>query len=474
MLRTFVTALLMGTLATVPAEEAAMPGFRNVGFYLHACWTYKHPFAVRSWSRAEFAGMFSLLRAFGYDQVMLWPVVEALPMPLSPADAAELRTYRSTIDDARAAGLECWLAQCANLTSPPSLGDRPWMQRNFFPNQRNVRLDDPAQAEPYFAHRLAIMAILDNADAYVTIDGDPGGYLGADPRHFAEVFARDRAALAEIGARPGKQRAIPWIWCGFGNCNLWDDKVEPLLAAEIAALAALPADTEFLPGRHHRDGHGNGTIAIRLAEGAGLMPRSTIFCYESIEFEPSIPAAQLQFDLIRANLRAEGGRAAIARGVFGNAQQPVMVLPNLYFFARGARSPAYLERSDEQVLGDLAGALGGPAELLVPAWQCLRLELDALPADFATRLRAARLTGDVAQSIPGGAATYVALLADQVDSQRRLLVATATAPATAELAGGQLAEAAAACFAWWDRHGYVGAGGPGSGFGWGFVPAPQR
>lgn len=157
---------------------------------------------------------------------MLWPVVETLPMPLTPVDAAELRTYQATIDDARAAGLECWLAQCANLTLPPSLGDRP--------------------------------------------------------------------------------------------------------------------------------------------------------------------------------------------------------------------------------------------ELLVRAWQCLRLELDALPADLGGTPAASRWP------------SWAAPPANQVDSQRRLLVATATVPAIADHAGVPLAEAAAACYAWWDRHGSVGAGGPGSGFGWGLVPGPQR
>ena len=95
--------------------------------------------------------------------------------------------------------------------------------------------------------------------------------------------------------------------------------------------------------------------------------------------------AKLQLDLIRANLAEESRWAGTVRGVFGNAQQPLMVLPNIRFFAQAARNPAYRSATDEQILRDLAEALGGPADLLVPAWQCMTLPLDRLPAYPAGR-----------------------------------------------------------------------------------------
>ena len=81
-----------------------------------------------------------------------------------------------------------------------------------------------------------------------------------------------------------------------------------------------------------------------------------------------------------------------------------MVLPNLYFFARGAADLSYLDTPDEQVLGDLADLLGGPQDLLVPAWRCMTLPLEGLPADLAVRLRKAVLSGEAARFIPGRAA----------------------------------------------------------------------
>lgn len=451
-----------------------MVGFRNVGFYLHAGWVYRHPFAVRSWTPKDYAGMFQVLKAFGYDQVMMWPVVEAIPMPLSDADKAALVAFRDTFETARQAGLEVWFAQTPNLTTSPSVARNPWRDRLFPAGAKTIRLDDPAQAEPWLAHRAKLMAILNNADAYVTIDGDPGGYAKADPKDWVKVFRADQATIAAHGTHPDRQRVIPWLWCGWGTKGVWAEPICPFLDAELAALKeGLPGNWELLPGRSHREGWANGRLPVQATAAAGLLERSTIFCYEAIEFEPSIPQAKLQFDLIRANLAQENPLAGKVRGVFGNAQQPVMVLPNIWFFAQAARNPAYRSTTDEQVLRDLAKVLGGPAELLLPAWQCLSLPLERLPAGLPVQLRQAKLTSPVAANLPGGPARYLEILAAQVESQRRILVATSQPPSDAADAAARMTEALAGVAQWWEQHGYVG-GSSGGKVAWEFVPECQR
>ena len=82
-LSSLITVLALG-LSAVPASKEPVRGF-----YLHACWDYAHPFAVRKWTAADYQGVFRLLRRMGYNTVMLWPVTEAIPAPLSQADAAE-------------------------------------------------------------------------------------------------------------------------------------------------------------------------------------------------------------------------------------------------------------------------------------------------------------------------------------------------------------------------------------------------
>ena len=480
----WATALLLcgcfspSLAADAPAAQPDAPkGFKHRGFYLHEGWLFKHPFAVRSWKREDFAAMYQLLKRLGFDRVMNWPMFESIPAPLSETDAQALRDYRRTIDDAHAAGLEFWLAQTANLTPPPSIAAKPWKERNPYPVWKHVRLDDPAEAAAYFAHRRAMMEIVNTADAYVTIDGDPGGYAGAQPQEWLSVFRADRATLDAVGKAAAKQPLIPWVWCGWGTEKVWGgnpgnppEQIVPFVKASLDALAAgMPEPWLLLPGRSNPPNRANGRVNLALADEAGLMPRSTLFLYEAIEYEPSIPGSNLQFADIRRMLRDEAKHAATADGVFGNAQQPVMVLPNLYFFARAAADLAYLDTPDEEVLGDLADLLGGPRDLLVPAWRCLQLPVDRLPADLPDRLRKATLTGEAGRFIPGGERQYLDILAAEVESRRAFLGAIATPAGSNDEAAAKLAAATRALVGWWRVHGYVNDGDERTPFAWRFV-----
>ncbi len=461
--------------AAFPAPFPGPPAFKHRGFYFHCGWAFDYPFAPHSWSRADFTKAFELLRWLGFDTVMYWPQIEAIPSPISADDAAVLENIRGIVADARAAGLRCWLTLTPNLTSPRGIAAQPFADRNPYRTYQTVRLDEPAQREPFLAHRRAMLRIVKNADAYVTIDGDPGGYPGATPEDFLRVFASDRATLDKHGADPARQMVIPWIWAGWGRTTpLWQGDLTPFSRATMALLKeGLPEPWQMLPGRSHAHGFANGRINVALAEGLGLVERSTILCYEAIEFEPCPPAAMLQFDAIRRILKEEMRLAPKAAGVMGNAQQPIMVLPNLYLFARGSWDPAYLDRSDQEVLGDLAGFLGGPTELLLPAWQCLTLSLERLPKDLPERLRSARLTSEAAGCLPGGPQRYLEILAAQVASRIGLLAAVNGPATNDEDCARRIAKATAALVNWWKMHHYVFDGPKTQSFEWRFVRGDQ-
>ncbi len=354
------------TSAAEPSLSSIVkPGVQRRGFYLHACWMYNYPFSVRTWQREDYDNMFRLLKHLGYNTVMLWPCTEAVPAPISDADRKDLRGFRPIIDDARRQGLETWLALCV-VASKPEIAAKPWMQRSLYAHMKTVRLDDPREAKAFLQHRAALLKILNNADGYVTIDGDPGGYPGDKPAEFLKVLLADRQTLDRVGTHPKTQKIIPWLWGGWGRDNtkgqFWDQPVEPFSAATIAAIKPhMPEPWELLPGRSSREGLANGRVNIELAKKAGLLGRSTLFCYEAIEFEPTPPASWLQFADIRRIMKREMAQSPGARGWFGNSQTPLLVIPNLYLFARGAADPKYLDRPDEKVLADLAKLLGGPA-----------------------------------------------------------------------------------------------------------------
>ncbi len=383
---------------------ATKPAFQRRGFYLHGCWKYDYPFAVRSWKPADYHNMFQLLKQLGFNTVMMWPVLEAVPAPLSRADRDAVRAFRPIVEDARQCGLEAWLTVCL-VTAGPEIAAKPWMERSLYSHMRTVRLDNPKEADAYLKHRTALLNILNNADGYVTIDGDPGGYPGAKPADFLKVLLNDRKTIDRVGTHPTSQKIIPWIWAGWGTKGVWVEPIEPFISATLEAFKQQQQALEpweLLPGRSHIEGWANGRINMELTKKAGLLNRSTLLCYEIIEFEPSPPAAVLQFAHIRRVLTQELAMSPGARGFFGNSETPLMALPDLYLFARGAAEPSYLAQGDEQVLADLARFLGGPPELLVPAWSCLQLPLDKLPADLPARLHAAKLTSPRRRSFRAG------------------------------------------------------------------------
>ena len=472
-------ALLTGLIGPVlggEREPAAgdKPAFERRGFYLHGCWTFNYPFAVRTWERADYQSMFRLLKHLGFNTVMLWPVLEAVPAPLSETDREAVRQFRPIIEDAQKSGLECWLTQCAALTCRDDIRAKPWMQRSLFPHMKSVRLDNAPEAAAYLQHRAALLEILNNADGYVTIDGDPGGYPGAQPADFLKVLLHDRQTIDRAGRQSKRQKIIPWIWCGWVTKGVWQEPITPFVTATLEALKRqMPEPWEMLPGRSFREGHANGRINLELTKAAGLLNRSTLLLYEIIEFEPTPPAAVLQFVDIRRVIKQEWDQSSGARGCFGNAQQPIMVIPNLYLFARGAADPSYLDQPDEQVLADLAQFLGGPAELLVPAWSCLRLDLGRLPADLPGKLRSAKLSSEAAACLPGGPQRYLEILASQADSRIRLLQVCRNPAKSPEEAASAIAAGTAALVDWWKVHRYVFSGMGHEPFQWHFVHSSQ-
>ncbi len=460
-------------MASVATAVTVRPPTFKRGFYLHTSWEFAYPFAVRSWQREDFARFFALLQQLDFNLVMFWPLTEAMPAPLAPADRAELEAMRQLVDDAHACGLDFWLTFCANATARSEIASAPFKSRHLYPFRLDVRLDDPTAKSAYLAHRAEILKILNNADAYVTIDGDPGGYPGAQPRQFNEVLEADRAVLDRVGTDPSAQQLVPWVWQGWGSDwgkhGVWGEPIEPLAVPELEELKQLPEPWTLLPGRHIREGRGNGRLIFELTERAGLTEKSILLCYEIIEYEPTPPAVVLQFDDIRRVLRQEAPLLAKSRGVMGNAQQPLLALPNLFFFARGTSDPAYLNRTDTEVLRDLAQFLGGDPTVLLPAWQCLQRDLATLPADLPARLERSALTSPAAKLLPGGDGSYLRILAAFVRVRLAVLQACRQPPASERAAADTLHQATAALVTWWRVHRYVFTGENGTDFQWEFT-----
>ena len=72
------------------AATEELPG-NLVGMYIHQHWPYNYPYAARTWRVADYRGYCGGLKQLGYNSVMIWPVLETMPSPLTRSDRANLK-----------------------------------------------------------------------------------------------------------------------------------------------------------------------------------------------------------------------------------------------------------------------------------------------------------------------------------------------------------------------------------------------
>src|SRR5579863_6647320 len=85
-----VAAFCVGVLFPIRPALAAEAGPKLVtgviGMYVHQHWPYKHPYAARTWTLEDWRGYAGGLKKIGYNTIMIWPMLETMPEPLTPSD----------------------------------------------------------------------------------------------------------------------------------------------------------------------------------------------------------------------------------------------------------------------------------------------------------------------------------------------------------------------------------------------------
>ena len=76
--------LSAGKAAPAPATD------KLIGMYVHQHWPYRHPYAARTWTYDDWHGYLDGLSRLGFNLVLIWPVQETMPNPLTPSDRANL------------------------------------------------------------------------------------------------------------------------------------------------------------------------------------------------------------------------------------------------------------------------------------------------------------------------------------------------------------------------------------------------
>jgi hypothetical protein len=343
--------------ANVDVAYAAqdLPG-NLVGMYIHQHWPYNYPYAARTWQVADYRSYCGGLKALGYNSVMIWPVLETMPSPLTPSDRACLKKIASVIDTLHnELGMRVYIALCPNVSAKDDEARKSaFEQRHFFYCDTRVNPGDPAALAQLIERRRELFRPLAQVDGVVIIDSDPGGYPGSTNAEFVNLLLAHRKMFDSL--RPGIE-LVYWNHVGWPAYGRWYQTGKFNFGTEAEFVEALTMLKQADPKPW---GIANG---LKYAEKVGLEAKVVSYNYGRIEGEPSMPMTR--FDVAGAY---EAGKSKGPRGVMGNAQTHCVQLPNTFAFARGAAGKPIAREDFVRFAEDL---IPGQGELIVQGWESL-------------------------------------------------------------------------------------------------------
>lgn len=435
-----------GTRAADPAHGGRpMSGTarkeRMIGMYVHQHWPYRHPYAARTWTLADWRGYAGGLKQLGFNTVLIWPMLETIPQPPTPSDRAHLAKMGRVIDMLHELGMTAWIVLCPNIVASNEEATRASFQtRHYYYCEELVNPADGPAVERMLAWREQLLRPLARVDGVAIIDSDPGGYPGSSLKEFVHLLAGHRRILDRV--RPGIE-LVYWMHAGWRGWGRFYEQGKLLLGTPEEYDETLRLLKELNPEPW---GIANG---LQYAQPLGLAERVISFNYGRIEGEPSYPLTNFT-----GRQAYEGAAADAPRGVMGNAQTHCVQLPNTFAFARGAQG---LPLTDAEYLRFAEKLVPGHGELILRAWRTLaeggvedrRSVADEL--DRAARGRLAR--GPLQGLLFGSARRFLEDLAFML-RQRAAIEEFAAAMDAGTDPRGALRRVVEDCSAWQARHGY--------------------
>ena len=416
-----------------------------VGMYVHQHWPYNHPYAARTWTLDDWRGYAEGLRQLGYNTLLIWPMLETMPDPLTPSDQANIEKMAGVIEVLHnELGMRVFMGLCPNVgVNSQEAAKSTFTARHFFYCDTRVNPGDPAALKQLMERREKLLRPLAATDGITVIDSDPGGYPGSTNAEFVNLLAEHRKMLDRL--RPGIGMYY-WMHAGWeGYCRFyktgrfsWGTPQEQIDA--LTRLKALnPEPWGIANGRPY-------------AEKLGLADRVIIFNYGRIEGEPSFPLTNFGGDGAYT-----GGQGAGPRGVMGNAQTHCVQLPNTFAFARGA---THKTLNDEDYVAFADDLVRGQGRLIVQAWKTLAGTDTRAMGELAGRLEALPESSLQPGPLKGLLFASPRRFVNDLAMQLRLKAAYAAFRSAAEHGQGvkeALGRFLAAAEAWQGRHGYKNA-----------------
>src|ERR1019366_1249193 len=137
-----------------------------LGMYIHEGWPYNHPYAARTWTLEDWRGYADGLKRLGYNSLLIWPVLETMPDPLTPSDRANLRKIAQVIDLLHQDfGMRAYVVLCPNIMAKNAEARKAtFLKRHFFYCDMRVNPGDRAAVKRMMDWRAKLLAPLARMD----------------------------------------------------------------------------------------------------------------------------------------------------------------------------------------------------------------------------------------------------------------------------------------------------------------------
>ncbi len=364
-----------------PLDQHIVPNFAVRGIHLNG-WPLAYPYAFRSWKEADWKRFIDIAWSERINLFYLWPFMEIIPTPLSAEDTAYLQEVHRVIEYAQQErGMTVWIMQSANRIALTDCGVKDPRSRAYWINgcQKDMNPADDLQFARIQKAFDAFYQVVNNADGYVFIDSDPGGWPQSPISDQLKIFMAARKILDHYSTKGSQAELVDWMHVGWGRHKLFTSTDSVLGSYDFSEPDE--SDNAFM-ARTMRNFKDHLPEPWQLIAGQppyldpvkqeSLLGKTVYLPYGAIEDEPAFPATNIDQKRVAAVFdRAEKYPGLL--GVMGNNQLVLLQFPGTYYFFQTAWDKTYEHRNEHEVLLDLAESLyPDQRELIADSFLALR------------------------------------------------------------------------------------------------------
>jgi Glycosyl hydrolase family 67 N-terminus len=366
-----------------PLDLRSKPAIAMRGIHLNG-WPLNYPYAFRSWKEQDWKRFIDIAWAQRINLFFLWPFMEVMPVPLSTEDEAYLQEVRRVVDYAQnQRGMEVWIMQSANRIAVSDCGTHDPRYRAYWVNdcQKDMNPADPQQFERIRKSFEAFYKNVNNADAFVMIDSDPGGWPQSPVSDQLRIFQMARKLLDKYSVHASETKLIDWMHVGWGRHKFFTSTDAVVGAYDWTSKNPDESDVAFMD-ETIRSFKANLTEPWALIAGQwsyledvkkeSVLNKTVYLQYGAIESEPAFPATNLGQEAVQ-KVFDRAAKYPDLRGVMGNNQLVLLQFPRTFYFFATAWDTEYEKHPEAAVMRDLSAQLYPEhADLIADSFLALR------------------------------------------------------------------------------------------------------